>query len=482
MITPQTLKGFRDFLPKQAKKRQYVIDILRKTFESFGFDPLETPALEYEEVLLGKYGDEGDKLMYRFEDNGKRKVALRYDQTVPLARVVAQYQNELPFPFKRYQIQPVWRAENTQKGRFREFMQCDIDIIGSKNLLTDGEIISCALSVIKKLGFKKYKMMINEKTTIDERFKMQNIPEGQTKFIATEMDKKDKKPEEEIFKSIYSISGSITMSSTASGTITSINDLNNPENKRKIQNWLNNYQPDSYQLNNFIPKPKPSINEINEEFEKAKTDDNIIKYFELMENPPSYQKIQNILQKLDVGEDEISYNPNLVRGLSYYTGYIFELQLTDYQGGSVGGGGRYDNLVGQFTGQKIPAVGFAFGFDRLIEAMEELNLFPQNLNYSSARILVSIFNTELFYKSIELLNQLRNNNINAEIYDDPDQKLDKQLKYADKKGIPFVAIIGPDEVKNNMVTLKNLKEKKQETVPLDELVKLLRLALSGVEG
>src|SRR6266480_599410 len=163
MIKAQTLKGFRDFLPAEARKRQYVISTLKKVFESFGFEPLETPVLEYEEILTGKYGEEGDKLMYRFEDNGQRRVAMRYDQTVPLARVIAQYENQISFPFKRYQIQPVWRAENTQKGRYREFVQCDIDTVGVDTPLADAEIIATALKACQKLGFKNFKILINDR-------------------------------------------------------------------------------------------------------------------------------------------------------------------------------------------------------------------------------------------------------------------------------------------------------------------------------
>src|SRR3989344_1172137 len=164
MVKPQTLKGFRDFLPKEARKRQYVLDTLKKVFESYGFEPLETPVLEYEEVLLGKYGDEGDKLMYRFTDNGDRKVAMRYDQTVPLARVVAQYQNDLPLPFKRYQIQNVYRAENTQRGRFREFLQVDVDTVGTSSLLAGSEIIELAISAYQKLGFNNLIMLVNDRS------------------------------------------------------------------------------------------------------------------------------------------------------------------------------------------------------------------------------------------------------------------------------------------------------------------------------
>src|ERR1035437_7660766 len=180
-IEPRTLKGFREFLPKEAKKRQYVLEALKKVFESYGFEPLETPALEYEDVLAGKYGVEGDKLMYRFTDNGNRKVALRYDQTVPLARVVAQYQNELPMPFKRYQIQNVWRAENTQKGRFREFLQCDIDTVGTSSPLADTEIIEIAATSLKTLGFKNFKILINDRENL--KFKTNGIAMSQDRNI-----------------------------------------------------------------------------------------------------------------------------------------------------------------------------------------------------------------------------------------------------------------------------------------------------------
>src|SRR6185369_9346125 len=168
MVKTQTLKGFRDFLPAEARKRQYVINTLKSVFESYGFEPLETPVLEYEEVLMGKYGDEGDQLMYRFEDNGKRRVAMRYDQTVPTARVVAQYANVLPLPFKRYQIQPVWRAENTQKGRYREFVQCDIDTVGTDSPLADAEIVTCAVAFYKALGIKNFKVLINDRKVFEK--------------------------------------------------------------------------------------------------------------------------------------------------------------------------------------------------------------------------------------------------------------------------------------------------------------------------
>ncbi len=402
MIKAQTLKGFRDFLPKEAMKRLRAIEKIRKIFELFGFDPLETPALEYADVLLGKYGEEADKLLYLFEDRGGRKIGLRYDQTVPTTRVVAQYPN-LPKPFKRYQIQPVWRAENPQKGRFREFLQCDIDIFGAENLLADSEIIVCALSVAKNLGFQNAKMLINDRS----------IFAGLKPEFVTTIDKLQKIGKENVISEL----------------------IKKGMSEKEAQDLVNSFD---------NKKPTPNLVSIF----------NQLKSFGLEEFK------------------DFQFKADLARGLDYYTGSIFELVLPDYQTGSLGGGGRYDNLVGQFTGQKTPAVGFAFGFDRIIEAMDQLGLSESKL--TNTKILVTIFLPELKNQAIALTSKLRNAGINTEIYFDIDDKLEKQLKYADKKGITYVAIIGPDEVKNGTVTLKNLKEKKQETVAIDDLLKSVK--------
>ncbi|MBI2599727.1 histidine--tRNA ligase [Candidatus Daviesbacteria bacterium] len=388
-IRPQTLKGFRDFLPGETRKRQYVINRLKAVFESFGFEPLETPALEYEEVLLGKYGEEGDKLMYRFEDNGGRKVALRYDQTVPLARVVTQYSNLLPIPFKRYQIQPVWRAENPQKGRFREFLQCDIDTVGSNSPMTDAEIIQAVIKSLENLGFTNFKVLVNDRN---------NFAGIEPSAIVT-IDKLKKIGQEAVLEEL----------------------------KKK-------------------GLPTSSLTEV---LNKGLT-----------------EKLKNITDI--VNDSRVVFDSTLARGLDYYTGLIFEIEIDGYEAGSVGGGGRYDNLIGMFAGRQIPAVGFAFGFDRLIEAMNQQNLFPKDL--TTTQVLVTIFNPDLQNNSLEISSQLRSNNINTEVWLDPNSKLEKQLKYADQKGIPYVAIIGPEEAAKNVVTLKNLANKTQEVLSLDEAI------------
>ncbi len=400
-IKPRTLKGFRDFLPSEAKKRQWLINTLISVFESYGFEPLETPALEYEEILLGKYGDEGDKLMYRFKDRGGRKVALRYDQTVPLARVVAQYQNDLPIPFKRYQIQNVWRAENTQKGRYREFLQVDADIVGSESALSDLEILSCVNTSLKNLGFKDFTILVNDRR-IFERLKI-------SLEVIRVLDKEDKIGTDKMFKEMTEIIGS--------------------DEEAKI----------SYEK---------IINVRSKDY------------------PESFQEILERSEDLNLF---LMPSSKLARGLDYYTGLIFEVRIPKYKGGSVCGGGRYDRLIGMFTGKDIPAVGFSFGFDRLIEAMEELKLFPDEISESKVNVLVTIFNNDLKEKSLGVYSFLRNANVNCEIYLDENTPLEKQLKYADKKGIPYTIIIGPEEIKNNAVTLKNMKTGEQKRIVIEKI-------------
>ena len=406
-VTPKILKGFRDFLPVEARKRQYVISTLKQVFEQYGFEPLETPVLEYEEILAGKYGDEGDQLMYRFEDNGQRRVAMRYDQTVPTARVVAQYANTLAFPFKRYQIQPVWRAENTQKGRYREFVQCDIDTIGVDSALADAEIIATAIEFCKKLGFKKFKVLINDRKVFTNLSTQAVITIDKLKKIG-----EDGVCEELIKKQIV---GSIA------------------EAKIFLQ--------------------------------------------ELLDRQPTERLVEifKSLEQFGINQEIVEFSPTLARGLNYYTGMIFEIEVADYPVGSICGGGRYDELIGMFVDRQIPAVGLALGFDRTIEAMEALGLFPDNIEKSTTQVLVTIFSDELKQKSLEIATKLRNENVNAEIYlgEIKDKNLEKQLKYADSKKIPYVLILGPQEAEKNIVTLRNMQTREQDEGNLSEIISKL---------
>ncbi len=401
MITPQTLKGFRDFLPEQAIKRQYVINKIKEVFERFGFDPLETPAIEYAETLLGKYGDEADKLLYLFEDRGGRKVGLRYDQTVPLARVVTQYQNELPLPFKRYQIQPVWRAENTQKGRFREFLQCDIDTVGSSSPVTDAEIIACTIAVFGELGFKDTTVLLNDRTLFDN-FNL-------TKKEIIIIDKLEKIGRDEVIRQL-----------TAAG-------------RDKADDLLTK-----------LGESKPTG-----------------KLSEIFSTLQSYGFTQ--------GKD-VQFSPFLARGLDYYTSSIFEVKVPAYTSGSLAGGGRYDKLIGSFIGSDIPAVGIAFGFDRIMEALNELSLLPQST--TTTQILVTVFGKTFTKNSEEITTRLRGAGVNAETYLEP-TKLEKQLKYADRKGIPYVVIQGPEEITKGVVKLKDMKAQTQEELTIAAVMQKL---------
>lgn len=398
-IEVQTPKGFRDFLPADAKSRVYLLEKIKIVLERFGFEPLETPALEYAETLKGKYGEE-EKLIYEFTDRGGRQVALRYDQTVPLARVVAQYK-DLTKPFKRYQVQPVWRAENPQRGRFREFLQVDFDTIGTESILADAEVILAASQCLEEIGFPDFVIKVNDRSIFQE------LP----KTAVAAIDKLKKIGEDGVFLELK-------------------NKGFSPGEARKILDQV-----------------------------KLKT------------ATPLIDKLFKTLEDSGLSKDLFAFDPSLARGLDYYTGAIFEVEIEGYSAGSVGGGGRYDNLIGTFANEKVPAVGFSFGFDRLLEAASELNLLPKS--ESSTKVLVTIFNEELTGDSLNLTSTLRNAGINTEVYLDPEAKLDKQLKYADNKKIPLVAILGPEEAKKGTVNLKNLTTGEQKELKEAELIKNL---------
>lgn len=403
----QTLKGFRDFLPQKMAVRNEAIKRLREVFEKYGFEELQTPSLEYREVLLGKYGEEAEKLMYLFKDPGGRDVGLKYDLTVPLARVAASYP-DLPKPFKRYQIQPVWRAEKPQKGRYREIYQCDIDTIGSSSPLSDAEIIAVINDSLEVLGFTNYKIRINSRSVLFSTMEKSGIPEKMWLSAIQSIDKLNKKPQEEIEKEL-----------TDKGL-----------GFEQIQDIFG-----------FLKKAEP------DEFLK---------------------KVVDLAKKMGVKENLV-FDPILSRGLDYYTGPIFESVVEEPKIGSVTGGGRYDKLLKTLGGPDLPATGTTIGLDRVCDVIEELNLWP-DINPTPTKVLVTVFSKELLVQSIKAAKMLRGAGINTEIYSDERVKLDKQLKYADKKGIPFVVIIGPEEALKKSVVIKSLKTGEQKTVDLKELL------------
>jgi len=404
----QPVKGFRDFLPEEARKRQYLKNKFVEVFELYGFEPLETPAVEYQEVLLGKYGDEADKLIFKFEDEGGRKVALRYDQTVPTSRILAMYQQNLPMPWRRYQIQNAWRAEKPQAGRYREFIQCDIDIFGTVSPLSDAELLSVGNGLLKNLGFKEFQILINDREILFNIMNGAKIrQELQLPAIQT-LDKLDKKSREEIEEELLQKEFSVE---------------------------------DVHNLFNQIDRAKPT-----------ETLTKVIKYCE----------------NLGVDQASVIFTPRLARGLDYYNSTIYEFVIEGYKAGSVAGGGRYDNLIQKLCGVNIPATGYSWGFDRLLEAMDQYKLLP--INKTDTNVLVTVFNSDFVEKSALVVANLRENGVSTEIFPDETSKLDKQLKYADKKNIKWLIVIGPEEVKNSTVILKNLETGQQEDMKLESLI------------
>ena len=419
----QPLKGFRDFLPGEAAAREKIFASIRAVFERYGFLPLATPALEYQEILAGKYGKESEKLMYSFKDQGGRAVALRYDLTVPLARVVAQYQNDLPMPFKRYQIAPVWRSDRPQRGRYREFTQCDADVVGSPSIFADAEVIACIDAALKSFGVKDVVIRISNRKLLDGIMKEAGIPAKKTVDAIQILDKLEKIGERE-----------------ARGELASAGIQTKQADKL-------------FEL-------------ISQDFQDAQ---DFVSRFEGIEGAGELAELVEIL--LDMGIKNYEVDLTLARGLDYYTGTIFEMRLPDAaQFGSIAGGGRYDNLIGTFANKKIPAVGGSIGIDRLIAALEELELIKYDI---ISDVLVCNLDENLTEKYLQVAQELRAAGIKTDYYYES-AKLDKQLKYADRKNINFAVIIGPDEMKKAEATVKNLATGKQERVKQKEIIIYLK--------
>jgi histidyl-tRNA synthetase len=407
----QTLKGFRDFLGVEARKREWLANKIKGVFEKFGYEPLETPALEYKSLLMGKYGEEADKLIYNFEDNGGREVALRYDQTIPTARVMAQYQNDLVLPYKRYQVQPVWRADKPQKGRFREFTQCDIDIIGTNSVMSDAEVLAVMAEVYKKLGFS-IKMKVNDRKLLFSNIKNAGVSEEMVMSVIQSIDKLDKKSKEEVQE-----------------------ELRDKEISPEV----------------------------------------VTKLFEIIDAAQPSEELLAIIktaEQMGVGENVLEFTPTLARGLDYYTGLIAEIIIPEFPYGSVCGGGRYDKLLNDLVGRDLPAVGMSIGFDRTLEAAEGLGKLP--VFEGTAQVLVTIFSPELSKNSLKVAAELRQKGVSVELYLDPAKKLEAQLKYANRKGIPYVVVVGPEEASKNVVKLKNMKNGEQKEIFMNEISEMVK--------
>ncbi len=435
----------RDFLPAEVRKRNYVIGIIKQVYESFGFEPLETPAVENLETLMGKYGDEGNQLIFKILKRGEKlaeglvsegrtgagnntsdsrlsDLALRYDLTVPLARVVAHHRNDLPKFFKRYQIQPVWRADRPARGRFREFYQCDVDAIGSSAMTVEAEQIIAVTEILRRFGFADFTIRLNHREVLADILDTAGVPAEKQGDALVAIDKLDKIGAEGVANELAERG----IDESASAMLLDIF-----EQTQKIVD-------DGKDVNRTIVS-----NLINIVSNEVLTD------------------IGHILKF--AGDCPVQLDPSLARGLSYYTGAIFEINVPDLAG-SLGGGGRYDGLIGMFAKEQIPACGFSLGLERILVVMDERGMFPPEIAASApADVMVTIWSEETIAESLKLAAELRSQGIRVTVYPEPD-KFGKQMKYADQIKVPFVAVLGESEIAERKVTIKNMRTGEQESI------------------
>lgn len=426
----QPPSGTRDFLPEDIKNRERVFDIIRQSFEKFSFLPIDTPALERIETLTGKYGKEGEKLIFKILKRGEQAtcgeadLALRYDFTVPLARFFAQYQNQLPYPFRRYQIGPVWRAERPAKGRFREFYQCDIDVIGSSSLLADAEVILALVKSLSCLDLSRYIIRLNSRKVLTGLLEIYDVPEDLKQSMLVALDKFDKV-----------------------GTAGVIQELKDRE------------------------LPEAIISQIS--------DDLLKKSVELKGRIKTSRVGQNGLEEVDeilslvkplLTNGEIEFSPFLARGLDYYTGPIFEIYLEKIAG-AIASGGRYDNLVGMFAGKQVPACGGSLGIDRILSILKTDSQKKENA--SAPQVFITVWDRASRGEALRIATELRNEGIIVEI-SLTEGKIGNQVRFASKRGALYCLFYGPDEQAKKKITLKNLSTSKQISVQREQTVETLK--------
>jgi histidyl-tRNA synthetase len=432
MSKVQNVKGMRDHLPQAMLLRQHILGVITQVFENHGFDPLQTPIIEYAEVLEGKLGDD-EKLIYRFDDHGGRRLALRYDQTVPLARVVAQYAGQISLPWRRYAIGPSYRGERPARGRYREFYQADADIVGSNSPLADAEIVAILTEVLTQLGFPSFVTLLNHRQIIGGIARASGLDETAAGGVYRAIDKFDKigaaGVHEELLKS--------GVSAAAADSILALVQIEGAPNE--VLDAL---------------------------AERLAADERAAAAV------ANLRAIIAGLNAMGVPAERYQVAPRLARGLSYYTGLVFEAITPHWPEGSLLGGGRYDELVGLFAGRSVPTVGLAFGIDRLHDVMDELGLGPRAATTATA--YVTIFNAELTAASLALANELRAGGVHTVIALDPTAGLGKQLKEADRKGVRYALVLGPDERAAGAVLVKDLRANTQQTVERAQVGSFLR--------
>jgi len=442
----QIPKGTRDFNSKIMFRRNYIFNKVKSCFERYGYAPIETPAMENIETLTGKYGDEGDRLIFKVLNSGdflsKSNIdenttskslskeiadkALRYDLTVPFARYVASNRNDLSFPFKRYQMQNVWRADRPQKGRFREFYQCDADVIGSKSLLNEIELIQLCDDIFSELNVPNINILINNRKILSAMIDLMSASEIFNEFVIV-LDKIDKIGVDNVKSELIKIG----VSDEKTGILDTFLNSNNVN-----------------ELSNILKDSSIGIEGVSE-----------MKYI--------FDKIE----KLNLKNSTLKFDVSLARGLNYYTGSIFEVKSNDVEIGSIAGGGRYDDLTSIFGLDNVSGVGISFGIDRIFLVMDELNLFPEDIDISSRVLFVNFGEVESEF-CLSLLKKLRDNNINSELYPSA-EKIKKQMNYANNKGVQYVVMVGEDEMKSGKLSIKNMQTGDQEKLNISELIKIL---------
>ena len=453
----QPPRGMRDFLPDDVRKREHVIGVIKEVYERYGFEPLETPAAENIETLLGKYGEEGNQLIFKIlkrgvhESTGEADLALRYDLTVPLARIVAEYRDKLPKFFKRYQIQPVWRADRPARGRFREFYQCDVDVIGSRSMIVEAELIAAASEALEKLGFKDFIVRLNHREVLTGLLGCAGIPLEHHEAALIALDKLDKIAREGVAKELVARG---IREEAASRLLDFFNQLASLEHAADIAVG-DDVVTMQQGLNSAILGRLVEFVGANEKGAKG------------------VDELQTILTySTSAGlADKIRIDPSLARGLSYYTGAIIEINVRDLPG-SLGGGGRYDNLIGMFSGKDVPACGFSLGLERIIVVMTDRQMFANDVVSSPADGLVTIWDEESIGESAKLAAELRRAGLRIDLYPEAD-KLGKQFKYAADRGITFVAIVGEDERARGEVSIKNLRSSEQRSIKRENVAQEL---------
>ncbi|MBB6681005.1 histidine--tRNA ligase [Aequorivita sp. 609] len=454
MLKPSIPKGTRDFTPEEVSKRNYIFNTIKETFSLYGFQPIETPSFENSDTLMGKYGEEGDRLIFKILNSGDylskvddglyseknstkmtakiSEKALRYDLTVPFARYVVQHQNEITFPFKRYQIQPVWRADRPQKGRFREFYQCDADVVGSKSLWQEVEFVQLYDAVYAKLGLKGVTIKINNRKVLSGIAETIGAEDKLIDFTVA-LDKLDKIGEEGVKKEM--------------------------REKGISEEALDKLQP----LFSFSGNNDENLKSLSEMLSDSKTG---------MQGVEELQFITNNIETLGLKSASLQIDVTLARGLNYYTGAILEVAAPkQVKMGSIGGGGRYDDLTGIFGLKDMSGMGISFGLDRTYLVLEELNLFPEAISENSRALFLNFGEKEALY-AMKTISKLRSANVKAELYPDS-AKMGKQMGYADKRNIPFTILAGEKEMEAEAFTLKNMKTGEQTMMSYSDLESFL---------